>query len=386
MEPRDLAAPATRALRLPLGRAVAGRVRARGRGARRAPERAARGRRRGRRSARRRRAAPRTRAPPPARSGSCRAYGDALVEAAERRAEPRRARRRPAARLRLVEFRERFPDRFFECGIAEQDMVSQAGAMALAGLLPVVHSFACFLSTRPNEQIYNNATEGTKVIYVGSLAGLVPGGPGHSHQSVRDISALGAVPGHGAARAREPARGPRGGPTGRWTRPRGRSTCASYRCRGRSASSCPRRSSCTGAGPWSAAGDDVMFVASGPVMLSQACAGRRAARASAASAADAHRAALAARRRRRSGSRSAAAPAGRSSASTTTTRRRAGGRRPARLQGRHDAAAGRVVKLGVDRLPVCGTNDEVLRAHGLDAESLTPRMAAYLNAYASSPG
>ena len=38
----------------------------------------------------------------------------------------------------LVEFRERYPDRFFECGIAEQDMVSQAGAMALAGLLPVV--------------------------------------------------------------------------------------------------------------------------------------------------------------------------------------------------------------------------------------------------------
>ena len=57
-------------------------------------------------------------------------------------------------------------------------MVSQAGAMALAGLLPAVHSFACFLSTRPNEQIYNNATEGTKVIYAGSLAGLVPGGPG----------------------------------------------------------------------------------------------------------------------------------------------------------------------------------------------------------------
>src|SRR5262249_3539950 len=95
----------------------------------------------------------------------------------------------------LVDFRLRFPERFFECGIAEQDMVSQAGAMALAGLLPAVHSFACFLSTRPNEQIYNNATEGTKVIYTGSLAGLVPGGPGHSHQSVRDISALGAIPG-----------------------------------------------------------------------------------------------------------------------------------------------------------------------------------------------
>jgi transketolase len=60
---------------------------------------------------------------------------------------------------------------------------------------PVCHSFACFLSTRANEQIYNNATERTHVVYVASLAGLLPGGPGHSHQSVRDISAVGAIPG-----------------------------------------------------------------------------------------------------------------------------------------------------------------------------------------------
>jgi transketolase len=122
-------------------------------------------------------------------------YGEALVEAAAR--EPRLVALDADLRFDcgLVDFRQRYPDRFFECGIAEQDMVSQAGTMALAGLLPVVHSFACFLSTRPNEQIYNNATEGSKVLYVGSLAGLVPGGPGHSHQSVRDISALGAMPG-----------------------------------------------------------------------------------------------------------------------------------------------------------------------------------------------
>ena len=94
----------------------------------------------------------------------------------------------------LIPFRDRFPERFFECGIAEQDMVSTAGGMALKGLLPIVHSFACFLSARPNEQIYNNATERTKIIYVGSLAGVVPGGPGHSHQAVRDISALAAIP------------------------------------------------------------------------------------------------------------------------------------------------------------------------------------------------
>jgi transketolase len=91
--------------------------------------------------------------------------------------------------------KEAHPKRFVECGIAEMDMVSMAGGLALSGNLPICHSFACFLATRPNEHIYNNATERTKVVYVASLAGVLPGGPGHSHQSVRDISALGGVPG-----------------------------------------------------------------------------------------------------------------------------------------------------------------------------------------------
>ncbi|MBI4263021.1 MAG: transketolase [Acidobacteria bacterium] len=94
----------------------------------------------------------------------------------------------------LVPFAAKHPQRFVECGIAEQDMVSTACGMAHVGALPIAHSFACFLAARPNEQIYNQCSEGSKVIYVGSLAGLLPGGPGHSHQSVRDISALGAVP------------------------------------------------------------------------------------------------------------------------------------------------------------------------------------------------
>jgi transketolase len=98
----------------------------------------------------------------------------------------------------LVEFQRRFPERFFECGIAEQDMVSQAGTMALAGLIPVCHSFACFLTARAAEQIFNDASEGTKVIYHGSLAGVVPGGPGHSHQMVRDIALMASVPGMSA--------------------------------------------------------------------------------------------------------------------------------------------------------------------------------------------
>ena len=94
----------------------------------------------------------------------------------------------------LVSFSKKYPERFVECGIAEQDMVSMAAGMARRGALPIVHSFACFLAARPNEQIYNQCSESSKVIYVGSLAGLLPGGPGHSHQSVRDISALAANP------------------------------------------------------------------------------------------------------------------------------------------------------------------------------------------------
>jgi transketolase len=123
------------------------------------------------------------------------AYTEALLKAAERRPELVALDADLIKDMGLIPFAERFADRFFECGIAEQDMVSMAGGMALCGLLPVVHSFSCFLSTRPNEQIYNNATEHTKVVYVGGLSGVLPAGPGHSHQSVREISAVGGTPG-----------------------------------------------------------------------------------------------------------------------------------------------------------------------------------------------
>jgi transketolase len=66
--------------------------------------------------------------------------------------------------------------------------------LALQGLLPVVNTFASFLGARANEQIYNNACEQTKIIYVCHYAGLIPAGPGQSHQSVRDISLFGALP------------------------------------------------------------------------------------------------------------------------------------------------------------------------------------------------
>jgi transketolase len=122
------------------------------------------------------------------------AYEKALVAQAERHPHLMALDADLVKDCGLVSFAKSFPERFIECGIAEQDMVSMAAGMARRGVLPVVHSFACFLAARPNEQIYNQCSESSKVIYVGSLAGLLPGGPGHSHQSVRDIGALASVP------------------------------------------------------------------------------------------------------------------------------------------------------------------------------------------------
>lgn len=93
----------------------------------------------------------------------------------------------------LVPFRDAFPDRFLECGIAEQDMLSQAGGLAAGGMLPIVHSFATFLSARPTEQTVNNASEHRRVVHVGGLAGLLPAAPGHSHQGLRDVAAFDSV-------------------------------------------------------------------------------------------------------------------------------------------------------------------------------------------------
>jgi transketolase len=94
----------------------------------------------------------------------------------------------------LRKFQEVFPERFIEMGIAEQNMVSTAGGLALAGKLPIVNTYAAFLTSRANEQIFNNASEGSKIIYVGHLAGILPAKPGKSHQGIRDISLLKAIP------------------------------------------------------------------------------------------------------------------------------------------------------------------------------------------------
>lgn len=122
------------------------------------------------------------------------AYGEALMEAAKRRDDLVVLDADLAADCRVRTFELTYPQRFIENGIAEQDMVSMAGGLARQGLLPVVNSFASFLASRANEQIYNNASELTKIIYACHYAGLIPAGPGKSHQSLRDVSLFGALP------------------------------------------------------------------------------------------------------------------------------------------------------------------------------------------------
>lgn len=87
-----------------------------------------------------------------------------------------------------------YPNNFLEVGIAEQDMVSIAGGLARQGYLPIVNTFSAFLSARANEQIFNNSSEHTKVIYAGHLAGFIPATPGKSHQAIRDIGLMRTIP------------------------------------------------------------------------------------------------------------------------------------------------------------------------------------------------
>ena len=122
------------------------------------------------------------------------AYGEALLELADDHPELVVLDADLASDCRIRPFELAHPDRFNESGIAEQDMVSAAGGMARHGLLPVVNSFAAFLAARANEQIYNQASERTKVVYALHYAGLIPAGPGKSHQSIRDVSLLAALP------------------------------------------------------------------------------------------------------------------------------------------------------------------------------------------------
>ncbi len=97
--------------------------------------------------------------------------------------------------LRMHLFRGRFPERFIQVGIAEQNMVGIASGLAASGKIPVIGSYAVFSPGRNWEQIrtticYNQQ----KAIFIGSHAGLNVGPDGASHQALEDIALMRVLP------------------------------------------------------------------------------------------------------------------------------------------------------------------------------------------------
>lgn len=87
------------------------------------------------------------------------------------------------------------PDRFFNMGIAEQNLIGVAAGLALSGKIPFVSSFAIFLTGRPWEQIRQSiAYPRLNVKLAGSHAGLTVGADGASHQALEDISVMRSLP------------------------------------------------------------------------------------------------------------------------------------------------------------------------------------------------
>ena len=93
-------------------------------------------------------------------------------------------------------FQEAFPDRFFEMGIAEQNMLSTAAGLAAGGKIPFASSFAVFASGRAYDQIRQTIAIGMLNVNIcGSSSGLSDFGDGATHQSIEDIALMSAIPG-----------------------------------------------------------------------------------------------------------------------------------------------------------------------------------------------
>lgn len=98
--------------------------------------------------------------------------------------------------MAIESFVERFPGRFFNVGVAEQNMVGLAGGLAEAGFIPFVYSIAPFATLRPYEFIRNGpALHGWPVRIVGVGAGFDYGSAGPTHHALEDIAVIRALPG-----------------------------------------------------------------------------------------------------------------------------------------------------------------------------------------------
>lgn len=93
-------------------------------------------------------------------------------------------------------FKDACPDRFYNCGIAEANMMGLAAGMALSGLRPVVYTIASFTTTRCLEQIrVDTCYNRVPVVIVGTGAGLSYAELGPTHHSCEDIAVLRVLPG-----------------------------------------------------------------------------------------------------------------------------------------------------------------------------------------------
>jgi transketolase len=92
-------------------------------------------------------------------------------------------------------FRDRFPDRFWDLGVAEQNLMGVAAGLAAAGRLPVAFTFAVFVSMRALEPIRTSICyPRLPVRLVGGYAGLSNGKDGATHQSIEDVAIMRALP------------------------------------------------------------------------------------------------------------------------------------------------------------------------------------------------
>lgn len=100
-----------------------------------------------------------------------------------------------AESTRSMKFGEKYPNRFFDMGIAEMDMIGTAGGLAASGKIPFACSFAVFSTGRAYAAMRLVAISELNVKIVGSHAGLMTGEDGATHQAIDDISLTRTLPG-----------------------------------------------------------------------------------------------------------------------------------------------------------------------------------------------
>jgi 1-deoxy-D-xylulose-5-phosphate synthase len=122
------------------------------------------------------------------------AFTEAIIKEAEHRPEVVAITAAMPDSTGLLPFKERFPDRFFDVGIAEQHAVTAASGMAMGGLRPVVAIYSTFLTRAFDQVNLDVAMHGQPVVFCLDRAGIT-GDDGASHHGVLDMVLLSKVPG-----------------------------------------------------------------------------------------------------------------------------------------------------------------------------------------------